>query len=464
MRITRVIALIVAALVMLVLVGARPALTADQPAAPDRDAGTWKTWLISSGKDFRAPPPPDRGATEKEAVEVSKLAAARDKAALDKIAYWDTGAPSYRWSELATAEYLKNGQPWQLASRGVALMHIAIYDSMVAAWDSKYAYNRPRPNAGKTDLKTAIATPPSPSYPAEHAVAAGAASEVLAYLFPERAQFFRDQAAEAARSRVVAGVNYPSDVEAGLALGKKVAGLAIERGKADGTDAKWTGTVPEGPGKWNGTNPILPVAGTWKPWVLASGSEFRSAPPLAYDSPEKKAELDEIKNFKRTPITNNAASFWEHAVGGLRAHQYWNEQLSKKSLEYRLDASPPRAARAFALPFITAYDAGIACWDAKYAYWAPRPFMLDPDVKPVVTTPNHPSYPAAHACLSISAAKVMGYLFPRDAEMYAALGEQAAESRIWAGIHYRSDIDFGRKLALAVADKVIARAKQDGVQ
>jgi hypothetical protein len=121
-------------------------------------------------------------------------------------------------------------------------------------------------------------------------------------------------------------------------------------------------------------------------------------------------------------------------------------------------------ARAFALPFITALDAGIACWDAKYAYWAPRPFMLDPDIKPVVTTPNHPSYPAAHACLSISVARMMGYLFPRDAEMYAALGEQAAESRMWAGIHYRSDIDAGRKLAIAVADKVITRAKQDGSQ
>jgi len=108
------------------------------------------------------------------------------------------------------------------------------------------------------------------------------------------------------------------------------------------------------------------------------------------------------------------------------------------------------------------YDQGIACWDGKYAYWAPRPFMLDPDVKPIVTTPNHPSYPAAHACLSISVAKVAGYLFPRDAEMLGALGDEAAESRIWAGIHYRSDIDAGRKLALAVADKVIARAKQDG--
>ena len=84
--------------VFLLLSGVMAVSGADQPAeptvAPDGDAGNWKTWLISSGKDFRAPPPPDRGATEKEAVEVSTLVASRDNAALDKIAYWDTGAPS----------------------------------------------------------------------------------------------------------------------------------------------------------------------------------------------------------------------------------------------------------------------------------------------------------------------------------------------------------------------------------
>ena len=57
---------------------------------------------------------------------------------------------------------------------------------------------------------------------------------------------------------------------------------------------------------------------------------------------------------------------------------------------------------------------------------------------------------------------MLGYLFPRDAETFAALGEQAAESRIWAGIHYRSDIDAGRQLAIGVASKVITRARQDG--
>jgi membrane-associated phospholipid phosphatase len=116
------------------------------------------------------------------------------------------------------------------------------------------------------------------------------------------------------------------------------------------------------------------------------------------------------------------------------------------------------------LPFVTLYDIGIACWEAKYTYWAIRPFQLDPHVKPLFTMPNHPSYPAAHACASISVTRTLGYLFPRDTEALAALGARTAESRVWAGIHYRSDIVAGRQLAIAVADKVIERAKQDGAQ
>src|SRR5262245_18561075 len=457
MRVMRVMAF----MVLLLVIGGAP-LRAEQPGTVEPNAGKWKTWLIASGAELRMAPPPYGRATERELEELVGIAAKRDRAALDRIAYWDTGAPSYRWSEIAIAEHLKNGIGWPLASRNLALMHIAIYDALVAAWDSKYAYNRPRPSTVRPELTTAVANPRSPSYPAEHAVAAGAASEVMAYVFPDRATSFRGKADEAARSRLTAGVHYPSDIAAGLALGRQVAALVIARGKSDGTDAKWTGSVPAGSGKWTGTNPILPMAGTWKHWVLSSASEFRPAPPIAYDSPQKLVEVAELKNFPRTPLTNNEALFWEAAIGGLRAHQYWNEQLAKKTLEYRLDDNPPRAARAFALPFVTLYDAAIACWEAKYTYWAIRPIQLDPEVKPIFATPNHPSYPAAHACSSIAVTLVLGYLFPRDAESFAALGERAAESRIWAGIHYRSDITAGRELAIALANKVIARARGDG--
>jgi hypothetical protein len=274
------------------------------------NAGNWKTWVITSGREFRAAPPPN---DPTEIGQLKTLANKRDAAAKDVIAYWDVGSPSYRWQDIALAEILRNNLPWQWAIRDFALVHVAIYDAMVAAWDSKYAYNRKRPSGADASFVTALPNPRSPSYPAEHAVAAGAAAAVLSYLFPERAPYFADKADEAGRSRLLAGVQYPSDVSAGLDLGRNVAALVIERGKADGSDAKWTGSVPTGPGKWNGTNPILPQLATWKTWVFDSPSEFRSPPPPTYESPEKVAELAEIKNFPRTPKTNSAALFWEYA-------------------------------------------------------------------------------------------------------------------------------------------------------
>ena len=103
------------------------------------------------------------------------------------------------------------------------------------------------------------------------------------------------------------------------------------------------------------------------------------------------------------------------------------------------------------------YDAGITCREAKYTYWAIRPCQFDPDIKPVFATPHHSSYPAAHACPSISVTRALSYVFPRGVEALA-------KSRVWAGIHYRRDIVAGRQLTIAVADKVIARAKQDGAE
>jgi membrane-associated phospholipid phosphatase len=428
------------------------------------NAGSWKTWVIASSRDFRVSPPPGDAASGAEIIELRAMAKQRDSTATNLIAYWDVGPPSYRWQQIALAETLRNNLPWQISIRDFALMHAAVYDALVAAWDSKYAHNRKRPSEVDASLVAALANPHNPSYPAEHAVAAGAAAAVLSYLFPDRAEYLAGKAEEAGRSRLLAGLHYPSGVSAGLELGRKVAALVIERAKTDGTDVKWTGNVPAGPGKWSGTNPVLPQMAMWKTWVLDSPSELRAPPPPSYDSPEKAAELAEIKNFPRTPKTNSAAYFWEYAVGGLRGHQYWADQIDRLVLEYRLDNDPPRAARAYALHDIAVTDAGIGCWDSKYTYWAIRPFQLDPEVKPLFPTPNHPSYPAAHGCFSTAQAVILGYLFPREAAALAALAEEAAESRVWAGIHYRSDIIAGNALGRAVVEKVIARAEKDGSQ
>ena len=96
------------------------------------NAGSWQTWVISSGRDFRVPPPPG-DADGAEIGELKDLANKRDPATRDIIAYWDVGPPSYRWQQLALDEALRNNLNWQWAIRDFALMHVAIYDAMVAA-------------------------------------------------------------------------------------------------------------------------------------------------------------------------------------------------------------------------------------------------------------------------------------------------------------------------------------------
>jgi membrane-associated phospholipid phosphatase len=443
---------------------ATPALPLAKADGIEPAAGTWATWVIGPARALRRAPPPSRAVSEAEVGELRKLAAHRDVATRDAIAYWDTGPPSYRWSEIAVAELLRNNEYSNVAGRHLALLHVALHDALVAAWDTKYAYRRPRPSEIDRRLVTAVAVPRSPSYPAEHAVAAGAASAVLAYLYPGRAASYAERAEEAARSRMLAGVNYASDVRAGLALGREVAARVLERARADGSDRPWSGHVPIAAGRWTGADPIQPQAATWRPWMLASPDELRPAPPPAHDSSQMAVEMDELRSFPRTAKTDADALFWEYAAGGRRSYQFWNDLVGRKVLEYRLDHNAPRAARAYAVMHVAFHDAAVACWDAKYAYWAIRPAQLDPGFRPLFATPNHPSYPSGHSCFSSAAATALGHLFPRDVEAFEALASDASESRLWAGIHFRSDLVAGRALGRAVADRVIQRSRADGTR
>ncbi len=173
--------------------------TAAGPIEPG--AAGWRTWVLASGKELRLPPPPDAQASATELHELRSVAGKRDGAAQARIRYWDFWSPSHRWNEmLADAAVASNmGVP---TIRAYMMLNLALADAMVAAWDSKYAHNRRRPSAVDARLHTLIPTPPSPSYPCEYSVAAGAGATVLAHLFPQDAVRFAEAAEEAARSRV----------------------------------------------------------------------------------------------------------------------------------------------------------------------------------------------------------------------------------------------------------------------
>jgi membrane-associated phospholipid phosphatase len=433
------------------------ALAASPPVEPN--AGSWQTWVVTDVAAVRPPAPPDQAATQAELQEVRQAVAGRDEAALQQIAYWDGGAPSHRWLEIAFAQNRATPTPAPRVVRMMSLLNVAIYDAMIAAWDAKYTYNRARPAAFDPTLTVLAQHTNSPSYPSEHAVAAGAASTILAYAYPDAAQEFLDKAQAAAESRVLAGAHFPSDVAAGLELGRQVAQQVIARAQQDDALAPWDEVIPTGNGYWTGENPVLPTAGKWQTWVLTSGDEVRPGPPLAYDSPELAAELQEVVNYTRTWQLDQRTAYWQMPEG---AFESWYTFAALRMFEQGLDADPPMAARIYALMSVAWHDAIVACWDAKYTYWSIRPFQMEPTLTTLFPTPNYPSYPSGHACGSTAISEVMAALFPANAETLRARAAEAYESRIEAGIHFRHEMVAGQEIGLAVAQKVIEHAEGDG--
>lgn len=423
-------------------------LTSSAPANDSVLVPRGEGWLVKSFQSVQPPATRPNGRNEQAALKA--IAAKRTAADVARIRWWATGGPAYRWNEIILDEMQESFVTLPMSARHLALFHTAIDDAVAAAAHSNGNANR------SDELDAALRAAPRGSLaPSQHAAAATVAAAVLGYLFPARAEKFSAMAEEAMQMRLTGGMEYRADVAAGRMIGERIAALAIERGKTDRSDAKWTGSVPQGAGRWQGTTPIAPMAGTWQPWVLSSPSEFRPAEPPAADSAEVASALKQLKSFPRTPKSNHRAVFWE-VNGGARAHTLWNEIARMKLLEH--GETSAKASRVLAAVNIALIDAGIACWDAKYTFWYVRPSQLDTELKPLFPPPNHPSYPAAHGCLSTAAATVLAAVFPSDRDRLLALGKEAAEARIWAGIHYRFDIDAGREIGRRVAERTLERA------
>jgi hypothetical protein len=152
------------------LVLALPAAAQDKHATGQVEptAGQWKTWVISSGKDYRVPPPPSPSETQAELRALADLISHNDQTTAAHIAYWDAGAPAYRWIDLISNRLLAGTPTTTYAHRVYGYVAMAMYDATIAAWESKYHYNRLRPSEMDHKLPTAVDVPQSPSYPSEH--------------------------------------------------------------------------------------------------------------------------------------------------------------------------------------------------------------------------------------------------------------------------------------------------------
>ena len=341
----------------------------------------------------------------------------------------------------------------------MSLVAAGLNDAIIAAWDSKYTYNRPRPSQIDKQLSTAIPVPNSPSYPSDYAAAAGVSAAVLDYLFPDDKTAIDAMAARAGESRMYAGVEFPTDIAAGTAIGKAIGDAAVARAQSDGFSATFTGSFPPTPGTWSSANPSFPLAGMWKPWALSSGSQLRLNAPPAFGSADFQAQVDAVKQLARTVDTNHTAWFWQPSF-----IDPWIDLATRFLFEsgYALDA--PKAAQTYALAMIAQHDATLACWDTKYTYLEMRPVMADPAITTLFPTPAHPSYPSGHACASGAAGAALGAVFPDQASYFTERAREAGLSTFYSGIHYPNDVDQGLALGQAVAKTVVSKAALEGRQ
>ena len=230
--------------------------------------GQWKTWVLASGTEIQVPAPPAETSdqTTAELAELRQLQKERSPSANTAIQYYNAVPATQRWHDLAFALARAEKQSPNRQARLAAILHTALHDAVIVTWAAKYQFNRKPPSQMAPDvtpvvLITGVVPAPEPSYPSEHAALAGTAVGILTAFFPKEEANLKAMAAEVGQTRLLMGANYRSDIDAGFALGQAVAQKALARAATDGSDAKWTGTVPTGPGMWVGKDPLEPLHG-----------------------------------------------------------------------------------------------------------------------------------------------------------------------------------------------------------
>lgn len=201
-------------------------------------AQNWKPFLLASAGEFRPAAPPDCESAQMKAEVAAVRDFPRTFQTNMKAHYWQ-GPEGRETKPFIFAEkwmfedQMQHNAP--RAARAYALLAAAHYDTFIASQDAKFAYWYLRPHQLDPGVKPLFAVPNFPSYPSNHSTFSWSRAEVLSYLFPTRATEATTMAQEASESRIWAGIHYPVDLDAGLALGRAVARKFIDWAENDGS-------------------------------------------------------------------------------------------------------------------------------------------------------------------------------------------------------------------------------------
>jgi hypothetical protein len=375
------------------------------------------------------------------------------------------------------------------AARAYSYVTAAQYDALKSAWYYKYHFQRKKPYEVDNAIKSLMPATDLPAYPSEEAVISGVTAEMLKALFPAAVEEITKKAAEQRNAALWSGKATATDISEGLAMGKAVAAIFVARAKGDlmnkaiGTKAEWGALTDSAKlhlqkiGQdqstaiyWHSLEsparpPMLPFFGKVKGWMMLTPDfvSMRPLPPPHTSTEDMKTELAEVKYYSEHLTREQLAIVhkWADGVGTYTPPGHWNDIAT----EYIVNAkfSEVRTARAFALLNMAMHNAAVACWDAKFYYFNPRPCQLDPTIKTATGTPNFPSFVSGHSTFSAAACNVLSYIFPQGADDFKALADEASLSRLYGSIHYRSDIEIGLDLGNDIGTFMVENcAKVDG--
>jgi hypothetical protein len=376
-----------------------------------------------------------------------------------------------QWNTITLATMQGPTYDPMLSSRIFAMVHLAMHDALNGIAPVYETYSLQQQDK-KADPVAALSA---------------AAYEVLVGSFPAKKEQLDSALAEAIKD-----IKSPEAKERGLALGS-IAGKGIVSLRSN--DDIFKSPIAEinnplEPGLYQPVPPTpflyAPFWATLKPFGLESPQQFRISPMPTLASTEYTAAFNEVKlkgskeNSTRTSEETTIAKFWyEFSEIG------WNRVTATVAKDKNLDLMS--TVRLFALVNMALADSYIAGWDSKFHYNFWRPYTAvraaatdgndntseDASWEPLMNTPPVHDYPSTHSTLGNAAATVLDELIgkntgftmtstsadpansTRTLSSFSQASAENADSRVFAGIHFRFSCERGMELGKRIGDWII---------